>query len=364
MVPNELHQCDCADIRGAVRWCAAGRRASASDGVPANRYESLLWCTSPSYAGGSYADGRAPVWRVGLRFQINGRLRLHRRNLSRQRGGRKYRDGLTEDRYESNHKPHNNPGNGHGFLRPARRRNRRDVRGRWGELPDRVCDDRREWSRDILLPKLQDRLRPGTITAGAASDTSSITWISNGPNQPPVVSAGPNQTISLPSNSVFLNGSVIDDGLPVGGTLTSLWTELSGPAPVSFSTPNQAQTQAIFSQAGTYVLQLTGNDSQLSTSATTTVVVYPPNQPPVVNPGPDQTLILPYSVFLTFNGTVTDDGLPAGNPLTIQWSEFSGPDAATIYSPTSASTTMSFQVPGIYIFQLSASDGQFTTTKS
>src|SRR5579859_2641842 len=161
MVPNELHQCDCADIRGAVRWCAAGRRASASDGVPANRYESLLWCTSPSYAGGSYADGRAPVWRVGLRFQINGRLRLHRRNLSRQRGGRKYRDGLTEDRYESNHKPHNNPGNGHGFLRPARRRNRRDVRGRWGELPDRVCDDRREWSRDILLPKLQDRLRPG-----------------------------------------------------------------------------------------------------------------------------------------------------------------------------------------------------------
>jgi len=203
-----------------------------------------------------------------------------------------------------------------------------------------------------------------TITAGAASDTSSITWISNGPNQPPVVSAGPNQTISLPSNSVFLNGSVIDDGLPVGGTLTSLWTELSGPAPVSFSTPNQAQTQAIFSQAGTYVLQLTGNDSQLSTSATTTVVVYPPNQPPVVNPGPDQTLILPYSVFLTFNGTVTDDGLPAGNPLTIQWSEFSGPDAATIYSPTSASTTMSFQVPGIYIFQLSASDGQFTTTKS
>jgi RHS repeat-associated protein len=203
-----------------------------------------------------------------------------------------------------------------------------------------------------------------TITAGSASDTAGVTWVSNGPNQPPIVNAGPNQTISLPANTVFLNGSVVDDGLPIGGTLTSLWTQLSGPAPVSFGTPNQPQTQVTFSQAGTYVLQLTGNDSQLSTSATVTVVVYPPNQPPVVNPGPDQTIVYPAQTIITFNGTVTDDGLPVGNPLTISWSEFSGPDVATIYSPTSASTAVSFPVPGTYVLQLSASDGQYTTTKS
>jgi RHS repeat-associated protein len=202
-----------------------------------------------------------------------------------------------------------------------------------------------------------------TITAGTASDTAGVTWVSNGPNQPPVVSAGPNQTISLPTNSVYLNGSVVDDGLPIGGTLTSTWTELSGPAPVTFGTPNQPQTSATFPQAGTYVLQLTGNDSQLSTSATVTVTVYPPNQPPVVNPGPDQTIVYPNNI-LTFNGTVTDDHLPVGSTLSIAWSEFSGPDNVIFTSPNAQTTTVVFPQPGTYILQLSASDGQFTTSKS
>jgi RHS repeat-associated protein len=206
-----------------------------------------------------------------------------------------------------------------------------------------------------------------TISAGSASDTSSITWVSNGPNQPPIVSAGPTQTASLPTTSVFLNGSVVDDGLPIGGTLTSLWTQLSGPASVTFGTPNQPQTQVTFSQAGTYVFQLTGNDSQLSTSATTMLVVYPPNQPPVVNPGPDQTLIFLQNTFLTFSATVTDDGLPAGSTLAVAWSQFSGPDMATFlngtHSGSSYSTTVSFPSPGTYVLQLNASDGQFTTTK-
>ena len=130
-----------------------------------------------------------------------------------------------------------------------------------------------------------------TITAGTASDTASVTWVSNGPNQPPVVRAGPNQTISQPANSVFLNGSVIDDGLPIGGTLTSTWTQLSGPAAASFGTTNQPQSTVTFPQAGTYVLQLTGNDSQLSTSANVTVTVLTPNQPPVVSAGQDQAFL-------------------------------------------------------------------------
>ena len=202
-----------------------------------------------------------------------------------------------------------------------------------------------------------------TITVGPASDTAAVTWVSNGANQPPVVSAGPNQTLSLPANVVFLNGSVVDDGLPVGGTLTSTWTQLSGPAAVIFGTPNQPQTSATFSQAGTYVLQLTGNDSQLSTSATVTVIVYPPNQPPVVNPGPDQTIVFP-NQYITFNGSVADDGLPVGSTLTTAWSEFSGPSSVTFSNATAATTTVTFSNPGTYVLLLSASDGQFTTTKA
>jgi RHS repeat-associated protein len=201
-----------------------------------------------------------------------------------------------------------------------------------------------------------------TITAGTASDTASFNWVSNGPNQPPVVSAGPNQTISLPTNSVFLNGSVIDDGLPVGGTLTSTWSQISGPAPVLFGSPNQPETSATFSQAGTYVLQLTGNDSQLSTSANVTVTVLPPNQPPVVSAGVNHAFMWFQDTALQLIGSATDDGLPVGSTLTTQWSEVTGAGIVSFDTPNLTTTFAAFPAPGTYVVQLSANDTQFTTT--
>jgi hypothetical protein len=107
-------------------------------------------------------------------------------------------------------------------------------------------------------------------------------------NQAPVVTAGPNQTITLPTNSTTLNGSATDDGLP-NGTLTIQWSVVSKPSgsTVTFSSPQSAVSGVTFSGAGVYVLQLSASDSQLSTTSTTTVTVQPPasNQPPVVNAG-------------------------------------------------------------------------------
>src|SRR6202041_3503430 len=54
----------------------------------------------------------------------------------------------------------------------------------------------------------------------AYSNAVVITW-NNGTNRAPVVSAGTNQTITLPSQAV-LSGSVTDDGLP-NNTLTITW---------------------------------------------------------------------------------------------------------------------------------------------
>src|SRR5439155_8783384 len=45
-------------------------------------------------------------------------------------------------------------------------------------------------------------------------------------NQPPTVSAGSNQTITLPATAT-LNGTVTDDGLPAGSTLTQTWSKVS-----------------------------------------------------------------------------------------------------------------------------------------
>ena len=181
----------------------------------------------------------------------------------------------------------------------------------------------------------------------------------NPPNQPPVVNAGSNQSITLPTNTVTLNGTVTDDGLP-NNTLIIAWTQMSGPGTVSFSSSSTAVTQATFSAAGTYVLQLSANDTQYTTTSQTTVTVNSPlNQPPVVNAGPNQTITLP-TTSVTLNGTATDDGLPNGT-LTIAWSVISGAGTVTFSSPSTAVTTATFSAAGTDVLQLSANDSQYTS---
>ena len=147
-----------------------------------------------------------------------------------------------------------------------------------------------------------------TITVGGATLV----------NQAPVVSAGFNQTTTMPYTSVTLNGAAADDGLPQGSHLIVGWTQVSGPAQATFSVPNAVVTQATFPAVGDYLLKLTASDGEFSTSATVTVTMNPQpplNQAPVLSPGPDQTITLPIN-FVTLNGSVQDDGLPEGAQLT------------------------------------------------
>ena len=94
-------------------------------------------------------------------------------------------------------------------------------------------------------------------------------------NKAPVVNAGPDQTITLPSDA-NLNGTVTDDGLPnPPKKVTALWSKVSGPGTVTFKDVANVKTDAAFSTDGTYVLRLTANDSQLSASDDMTVTVKP-----------------------------------------------------------------------------------------
>ncbi|PYV41787.1 MAG: hypothetical protein DMG06_16150, partial [Acidobacteria bacterium] len=178
------------------------------------------------------------------------------------------------------------------------------------------------------------------------------------PNQPPVVTAGPSQTITLP-DAATLSGAASDDGLP-SGTLTVQWSRLNGPGTVTFANSNATATTANFSQAGTYVLRLTASDGQLSNAADVTIVVNAANQPPVVNAGPDLTLTLPNSA--TLNGAVSDDGLPTGGTLTITWSKVSGPGTVAFSNPNAMATTASFSATGTYVLRLTASDSVLSAT--
>ena len=92
-------------------------------------------------------------------------------------------------------------------------------------------------------------------------------------NMAPVVNAGPDTTISS-SASATLNGVVEDDGLP-SNTLTRQWSKISGSGTVTFTAPTQAVTNATFSAAGSYILQLSGSDGTLSATDTCVVDVAP-----------------------------------------------------------------------------------------
>ncbi|MGA2263850.1 MAG: choice-of-anchor tandem repeat NxxGxxAF-containing protein, partial [Acidobacteriota bacterium] len=90
---------------------------------------------------------------------------------------------------------------------------------------------------------------------------------------PGVTDANGIAVLGSASSIVILNGSVTDDGLPQGGTLTVTWSKVSGPGNVSFADLDAAITTARFSAAGIYVLRLTASDSQLSSSSDVTVTV-------------------------------------------------------------------------------------------
>ena len=184
-------------------------------------------------------------------------------------------------------------------------------------------------------------------------------------NQAPHVNAGPDQTITLPA-SASMTGSATDDGLPnPPATLTYGWSQVSGPGTVTFGSANNASTSASFSVDGIYVLRLTVSDSALASSDDVQITVNPAspqNLAPQVNAGPDQAITLPASASMS--GSATDDGLP--NPpaaLTYGWAMVSGPGAVTFGSASSASTSASFSVDGVYVLRLTVSDSVLSGVK-
>lgn len=137
-------------------------------------------------------------------------------------------------------------------------------------------------------------------------------------NQAPVVSAGSNMTVVLPS-SAALNGTASDDGLP-NGTLTATWSMLSGPGTVTFANAASTSTTASFSSAGSYVLQLAASDGALSSTSVITV-----------------------TVIATLPGTYINCGGPSyTDPQYVPWSadsKYSGGSPFNTGSPISGTTT-------------------------
>lgn len=94
------------------------------------------------------------------------------------------------------------------------------------------------------------------------------------PNQPPVVSAGADQTITLPVSSVSLTGSATDKD---GSIAKVLWERVSGSGIID--SPNTTGTQITGLTAGTSVFKLTATDNAGASVSDTVAVIVNPADP-------------------------------------------------------------------------------------
>ena len=193
---------------------------------------------------------------------------------------------------------------------------------------------------------------------GAATARDDVIIRSPAPNQAPRVSIVGNSGTNLAS-TLELTGTVLDDGLPAPARLQLSWSKVSGPGDVFFSDETAAQTGVRFESPGAYVIRFLATDGALDGSADHAVLVEEtPNQPPVIDAGPDQIIELVTSTILA--GEVFDDGLPGTGALTQLWEQTGGPEPVALPTPTALNTVASFPSPGVYSFRLTGSDGELS----
>ena len=178
----------------------------------------------------------------------------------------------------------------------------------------------------------------------------------------PAVTMGAAQTIVLPQDSTTLTAT---DGTNGGSAITStLWTEVSGPNTATIVTPTALTTAIKNMVAGTYSFKLTvTNSAGLTASASVGITVNPAPTPvpPTVSAGATQSITLPVSTVTLTGTAVANAGATISSTL---WTQTSGPNTATIASPSALSTSVTGLVAGTYTFQLKAKDNNNDSTES
>jgi len=203
----------------------------------------------------------------------------------------------------------------------------------------KVVDDRADWSMDTV-----------TVTVGLGTPPPTN-------NKPPVVNAGTDVTITLPTYTAALNGTATD---PDGYIVSYNWTKVSGPASFEIINPNYASTTVSGLVAGTYVFRLTAIDDKNATVSDDKTIVVNATGPGVgdgVNAGADATITLPTnSVSLDGSASVDPYG---GTIYAWKWEKISGPAQYTITNSAVATTTATNLAVGTYEFRLTTWNSQW-----
>jgi hypothetical protein len=176
----------------------------------------------------------------------------------------------------------------------------------------------------------------------------------------PIVNAGSNQNIQLPTTTVSLSGSVTAS---CSYSISSEgYSEVSGPNSATITPTNSVTGTASNLIAGTYVFQLKGIDNHSNVGVATVTITVSAEQSPTVSAGSNQTIQLPLS-STTVVGTSSGNG---GATISSNvWSQTSGPVTANIVQPDSLTTSItSMTVAGTYTFTLTTTDNNSNSAHS
>jgi len=193
-----------------------------------------------------------------------------------------------------------------------------------------------------------------TNTQGSSAEDIVVVTVSAMPVYTPVSNAGTDFYITLPTNSVVLNGDQSYN--PGGGALIFAWTKISGPASFTISSASTATPAVSNLVEGAYQVQLKVTNVQgVSSEDTVNITVSPAAPvPPVANVGAaDISLVLP-SNSTTLNGSASYD--PSGAALTYSWTKIAGPNEFTIAGANTAVPNISNLTIGNYTVALTVTN--------
>ncbi|HEY6503929.1 MAG TPA: PKD domain-containing protein [Chitinophagaceae bacterium] len=174
-------------------------------------------------------------------------------------------------------------------------------------------------------------------------------------NKPPIANAGSNKVITLPTDSILLDGSNSSD--PDGTISSFLWKKITGPPAYTLISASSTITKAKNLVAGIYQFELKVTDDKgLSATDTLSVTVNATavqNRPPIANAGPDQNIVLPAN-SATLDGNGSTD--PDNNIVSYTWTRISGASSFLLTNLSPSKVQITGLAAGIHVFELKVTD--------
>jgi hypothetical protein len=198
-----------------------------------------------------------------------------------------------------------------------------------------------------------------TSTSNVIVNVSSVPGDSTATPPPagggPLADAGQDITVSLPANSVLLDGSGSTD---TSGTIVAYqWSVLSG-SPAQYSLLGSGNEEATLGSlvGGTYLVQLavTDNNGKTGTDTVSITVKAGGLFPAAIISNRDTVVSMSDSDYV-LDGS--ESYAPSGDSLTSYlWQQLAGPGQAILQTPDAPSTALDGFAAGLYIFQLTVTD--------